>query len=91
MGIPQERLQRLLSLAREAAIDGDVDRSRKYVSLGRRIAERNRIPLSREFKRFTCGTCNRYLRPGVTARIRLGDGHIVQRCDCGATHRYPYG
>lgn len=91
MGIPKERLERLLKLAREAVIDGEIDRSREYVSLGRRIAERNRIPLSREFKRFTCDTCDRYLRPGVTARVRLANGHVVQRCDCGVTHRYPYG
>ncbi len=90
MAIPKERLERLLKLAREAVIDGDIDRSREYVSLGCRIAERNRIPLSREFKRSTCDRCNRYLRPGVTARVRLGNGHVVQRCDCGVTHRYPY-
>jgi ribonuclease P protein subunit RPR2 len=90
MGIPHERLQRLLALAREAVIDEEEDRSQEYIRLARRIAERHRIPLSRKFKRSTCDACDRYLRPGVTVQTRLRDGHVVQRCVCGAIHRYPY-
>lgn len=90
MGIPHERLQRLLTLAREAVIDEEVDRSREYVRLARRIAERHRVPLSVEFKRFTCDACDSYLRPGVTVQTRVRDGRVVQRCVCGAIHRYPY-
>ena len=90
MTVAEERVDVLFDLARSAASNGEFDRSREYVRLARRIAERNRCGLPREFKRFTCGRCDVALRPGVNARVRLNDGTVVIRCDCGATHRYPY-
>ena len=91
MGIPEERIDRLLALAREAVVDGERDRSREYVRLARRIAERNRCGLPREFKRRTCDDCDVYLRPSLTSRVRTRPGHVVVRCcECGATHRYPF-
>jgi ribonuclease P protein subunit RPR2 len=90
MGIPEERVDRLHALACEAAAAGEFDRSREYVRLARRIAERHRLRLPRRFKRFTCDACDVYLRPGVNARVRLQPGHVVVRCDCGATKRYPF-
>lgn len=92
MSIPEERIDRLLALAREAVVEGEPDRSREYVQLARRIAERHRTGLPREFARKTCDGCDVYLRPGVTARVRTQSGKVVVRClSCGATHRYPFG
>ena len=90
MGIAEERIDRLAALAREAVAADEHDRARRYVRLARRIAERNRLTLPRSFRRFTCDACDAYLRPGRNARVRLADGHVVVRCDCGATARYPY-
>lgn len=90
MGVPEERIDRLARLAREAAGDGEFDRSREYVRTARRIAERHRTGLPRQFKRFTCDACDVYQVPGKNARVRLGDGRVVVRCDCGATRRHPY-
>ena len=90
MTVAEERIERLHALAREAAAEGRFDRSREYVRLARRVAERHRLRLPREFRRFTCDECDVYLRPGVNARVRLGPGRVVVRCDCGATKRYPY-
>jgi len=90
MGIPEERIDRLHALAREATANREFDRAREYVRLARRVAERHRCSLPRSFRRFTCDACDAYLRPGVNARVRLQDGHVVIRCDCGATARYPY-
>ncbi|SEH11590.1 ribonuclease P protein subunit RPR2 [Natronorubrum sediminis] len=90
MDIAAERLERLHKLAREAAANREDDRARKYVRLARRVAERNRLELPREFRRFTCDRCDSYLRPGVNARVRLQDDHVVITCDCGALARYPY-
>jgi len=90
MGIAAERIERLEVLARAAVDEGHDDRAREYVRLARRIAERNRLTLPRTFRRFTCDACDTYLRPGRNARVRLQDGHVVVRCDCGATARYPY-
>ena len=90
MTIAEERIDRLHSLARDAAASCDDERAREYVRLARRIAERNRLPLPRDFKRFTCDACDRYMRPGKNARVRLRDGHVVITCDCGAQARHPY-
>ncbi|WP_121822090.1 ribonuclease P protein component 4 [Halostella salina] len=90
MTIPEERVARLESLAREAAAASNQERAREYVRLARRVAERNRLALPRQFKRFTCDACDSYLRPGANARVRTRDGHVVVTCDCGEQARYPY-
>jgi ribonuclease P protein subunit RPR2 len=90
MTIAEERIERLASLARDAAAECHDDRAREYVRLARRLAERNRVSLPKELKRFTCDACDSYLRPGKNARVRLHDGHVVVTCDCGEQARYPY-
>lgn len=90
MDVAAERIERLEALARAATKDGDEDLARYYVRLARRIAERNRLPLPRTFKRFTCDACDAYLVPGKNARVRLQNGHVVITCSCGAHARYPY-
>lgn len=88
--IARERIDRLQSLAREAVRDGHDDRARQYVARARRIAERHRLSLPREFKRFTCDGCDAFLVPGGNARVRTQSGHVVITCDCGVQSRYPY-
>jgi len=88
--IAAERIERLHELARSAARDGEHDRARAYVRRARRVAERNRLSVSRGFERFTCDRCDAYLRPGDNARVRTRAGHVVVTCDCGAHARYPY-
>lgn len=88
--IAHERIDRLQEFAKEAAGEGQTDRAREYVRRARRVAERHRLGLPREFKRFTCDSCDAYLIPGKNARVRLQDGHVVITCDCGTQARYPY-
>ena len=90
MSIAAERIERLHVLAREAASERHDERARRYVRRARRVAERNRLSLPRQFLRFTCDRCDAYLRPGHNARVRLQDGHVVVTCDCGEHARYPY-
>jgi ribonuclease P protein subunit RPR2 len=90
MSIPAERLRRLADLAHGAAKAGRDERARRYVRLGRRIAERHRLSLPPRLRRFTCSACDAYLIPGRNARTRTQDGHVVVTCDCGAQRRYPY-
>jgi ribonuclease P protein subunit RPR2 len=90
VSVAEERIERLHELAREAAGDGEQDLARRYVRRARRVAERNRLPLPRAFKRFTCDDCDAYLVPGRNARVRTRDGHVVVTCDCGSQARYPY-
>ncbi len=89
--IAEERIDRLAEFARQLTRAGDDERAREAVRLARRIAERHRCGLPRQFDRFTCDACDAYLLPGRNARVRLQEGsHVVIRCDCGATERYPY-
>lgn len=90
MSLAEERIDRLHDLAAAAQAAGKDDRAREYVSLARRIAERNRLQLPRTFRRFTCDSCDRFLRPGDNARVRLQDGYVVVTCECGVQSRYPY-
>ncbi|QLG27135.1 ribonuclease P [Halorarum halophilum] len=89
--IAEERIEKLETLAREAVRAGEPDRAREYVRLARRLAERHRCGVPRSFERFTCDRCDAFLVPGRNARVRLQEGsHVVVRCDCGETARYPY-
>jgi ribonuclease P protein subunit RPR2 len=90
VSIPRERIERLQALARRAVEECREERARRYVRRARRIAERHRLALPREFDRFTCDGCDSYLRPGKNARVRLQGGHVVVTCDCGNQARYPY-
>ncbi|KTG10325.1 ribonuclease P [Haloprofundus marisrubri] len=88
--IAEERIARLHELARDATEAREFDRSREYVRLARRLDERHRCGLPREFKRFSCDACDVYLVPGLNARVRLQSGRVVVRCDCGHIDRFPY-
>ena len=88
--IAEERIERLAALAEEAAAARKFDRSREYVRLARRLAERHRLSLPRAFARAACDACDVYQRPGVNVRVRVQRGRVIRRCDCGATARYPY-
>lgn len=88
--IAAERIERLAALAEAAVADGEFDRSREYVRLARRLAERHRLSLPRSFARAACGRCDVYQRPGVNVRVRAQRGRVIRQCDCGATARYPY-
>ena len=90
MSVAEERIERLHELARAAAREGEPVLARRYVRRARRVAERNRLPLPRSFKRFTCDACDAYLVAGRNARVRTRDGHVVITCDCGEQARYPY-
>ena len=88
--IAVERIDRLFEAARAAAKAGETERARRYVRRARRIAERHRLSLPREFERFTCDACDSVLLPGRNARVRTRSGHVVVTCDCGHQARYPY-
>jgi ribonuclease P protein subunit RPR2 len=90
MNVAAERIERLHALARAATVGGNEDRAREYVRLARRLAERQRLTLPRDFRRFTCDRCDAFLRPGRNARVRTRSGHVVVTCDCGEQARYPY-
>lgn len=89
MTVADERVGVLVELAKATAVD-EPDLASTYVQLARRVAERYRVELPREFRWFTCTTCDAYLRPGVNATVRLQNGHVTITCACGAMDRHPY-
>lgn len=88
--IAAERIERLAGLAEEAVVAGKPDRSREYVRLARRLAERHRLSLPKRFARAACDSCDVFQRPGRNVRVRVQRGRVIRRCDCGATARHPY-
>ena len=88
--IASERIDRLFALAQEAERSGRTEQARTLIRRARRIAERHRLSVPREFDRFTCEDCDRVLLPGRNARARTRSGHVVVTCDCGSQSRYTY-
>ncbi len=66
----------------------------KYGELARRIAQRSRVRIPREWRWRYCKKCKILLYPGINAQIRLRGRrlpHIVIKCElCGEIRRMPY-
>jgi ribonuclease P protein subunit RPR2 len=83
------RMGRLLDLALVEAREGRTERSRRYVTLARRIGMRTNTPMLKD--RSYCRECMVALLPGRNCRIRLRSDRVVVHClSCGAVRRAPY-
>ncbi len=89
--IALERMVVLFRLAEKEALARHEARARRYVELARRIGMRYNVRVPPEFRRRFCKKCLHYLVPGVSARVRVGDGRLTVTClACGAIQRMPY-
>ncbi len=88
----QERMSILLDQAREM-VRKDVQLSKRYVQLARKISMRTKVRMDREDKQYLCKKCGIVLVPGLNARIRLRPRNVrlVTCLSCGAMKRYPFG
>lgn len=87
--IAQERMGRLFDLALVEAREGRIDRSRRYVTLARRIGMRTNTSMPRD--RPYCKECMAPLHPGTNCQVRLRSDRVVMHClSCGAVRRVPY-
>lgn len=87
--IARERMNRLLSLAEEEALKGNIERGRRYVELARKIGMRTNTRMPKGF--MFCEQCDVPLVPGRNCRVRLRSNHVSIRCfDCGYVKRHPY-
>jgi len=89
--IAKERIKILINLAFEYA-KKDLDLSRKYIELARRIGKRANVRL-RKLKRLFCKYCNTPLIFGYTARVRLNKKTKTVNITClvcNKVKRYPY-
>ncbi len=89
--IAKERIKKLFDMAREEAIKDNLDRSRRYVQLARKIAMKFNLSL-RDYKRKFCKKCNVYFT-SKTSRVRYQkkDLRVTYTClVCGNVQKYPY-
>ncbi len=85
-----QRIGRLFELA-EAEYATHPERSSRYAALARRMGMRHRVRLPRELRQKVCRSCNSYLVPGSTSRVRLQKNNICITClKCGKAMRYPH-
>jgi ribonuclease P protein subunit RPR2 len=90
--LAQQRIDHLFSLAIGTA-QSLPDLSDRYVEMAQRLSKRTRVKIPHKWKYFICGSCNRFLYPGTTARVRIAQRrspHTVITClRCGSKKRYP--
>ncbi len=90
--ISMERIQILFNLAKKVAPDKP-ELANRYVEIARRIAMRTQIHLPREYQRYICKHCGRFIMPGTGLRVRLQsrrEPHIVFSCIyCNGKVRMP--
>ncbi|MCD6484859.1 MAG: ribonuclease P [Candidatus Odinarchaeota archaeon] len=87
-----QRIEKLFHYAL-STVKTDVELSRKYVLLARKIAMRARVHIPRTYRQMFCKKCNTILIPGFNARVRLRQNRfsrITLTClSCGNIVRYP--
>ncbi|WP_300606469.1 ribonuclease P protein component 4 [Methanohalophilus sp.] len=85
-----ERICRLFELAEEE-FSTHPERSFRYAALARKLGMRYRVSIPRKYRQKVCRSCNSYLVPGSTCRVRLQKNNICITClKCGRIMRYPY-
>ncbi|KXS44359.1 MULTISPECIES: ribonuclease P protein component 4 [Methanohalophilus] len=88
--LAKQRIERLFKLA-EASYSVHPHRSNRYVTLARRIGMRYRIRLPASLRRRVCRSCNSYLVPGSSSKVRLKKGTVCITClSCGRKMCIPY-
>ncbi|MEM2910630.1 MAG: ribonuclease P [Nitrososphaerota archaeon] len=90
--IARERIDRLFKFARAYA-QSDPEAAREAVAIARRMAQRARIRIPKQYRLMFCRKCgNLFLGPNsFSVRIRdRRSTHVVVRClKCGRVRRYP--
>lgn len=86
--IASERVDILFGLAKEN--DANPELQKRYVSLAREIAMKQRLRLKKEHKRSFCKKCGSFLLPGKNLRVRVHGGKVIYTCEtCGNIIRIP--
>src|SRR5438309_9561283 len=90
--VARERIEILLRQAEEV-FPQDVELSKRYAGLAKKISKRTKVRIPQEKKRYLCKNCGTPLVPGKNARRRLSPANsriIISCLRCGAIRRYPY-
>lgn len=87
------RIKILFELAEKEAKRGNLDRSRRYIQLSRKLSMKVQEPIPGDLKRKFCKKCSSILLPGKTSEIRLNSRTKTMdiKCfRCNNIKRYPY-
>ena len=86
--IARTRMEKLMALATKKAIEGDEERSKRYVLLA---MSRTRTKTRMLKEHLYCRNCYIALVPGRNCRVRLRNDRVVTHClVCDAVRRRPY-
>ena len=88
--ITRSRIISLYRFAESQAKQGYKERTRRYMTLIRRLSTKNRTPIPKEWKHRMCKHCHQFLIPGDNCRIRIHRGKIIVFCEnCSQYYRIP--
>jgi len=90
--IARERIERLFEFARAYA-QSDPEAAREAVAIARRIAQRARMRIPKQYRLTFCRRCGNLFLGSGSFSVRVRDRrstHVVVRClKCGWIRRYP--
>jgi len=75
-----ERILELFKQADLSANEGKFSLSNRYVTLARKLSMKFKVQIPRELKRKFCKHCYRFLKPGVTSRVRIHRSKVIIYC-----------
>ncbi len=88
--IALETIEDLFQLAEAMYQRGEVELSKGYLKLARKISLRVRIKIPKDLKIRYCKRCFTPLIPGKSCRVRVKKKRIIYTClNCGKIRRYP--
>ena len=91
IAIAKDRIRILMDLAEEeATYKKNPQRAMRYVQHARNLGMKYNIRIDKKNRNHICRTCNSYLGPTSTSRIRCQNGKIIIHCkNCGRVKRFP--
>ncbi len=90
--IAEKRIKKLFTLAEEELRKRNLNRTKRYIGLARKIGMKCQYTLPKELKRKFCKKCNMLLIPGISCEAKLNKKTIDIKCfNCNNIRRYSYG
>jgi ribonuclease P protein subunit RPR2 len=89
--IAKDRIRILMDLAEHESVSKkNPQRAMRYVQHARNLGMKYNIRIDRKNRNHICRTCNSYLGPTSTSRVRCQNGRIIIHCkNCGRLKRIP--
>jgi ribonuclease P protein subunit RPR2 len=90
--IIKERIDKLFELAEEN-IKKHPERSRRYISLARKLSTRYNFRMNKKIKNRFCKKCDSLFIPGYNVKVKLNsrEGIVEYHCNCGVVKNIHIG